>query len=272
MLQTQNLSPASIWILQKYVELENRLEENLVTYELAHSVDGLYKFLWDFYADWYVEYIKTDPSQVPFAKDLFKQFIVTLNPYSPFETEALWQDFFGEKESLALVQKDVSWAKNIWSQIDQNRVGEFQTIVDFISDVRSLRGLFAIDPAVFLEVNSSTKLLSVYADFIKSSSRVHILDQEVEGLYEVASQNYIYKIDIIKYIPDFQKEIKRTEKILESLEKQIKALESQLQNESFLKNAEAEVIAEKRQDLRNRELEKTQQEQKLKYITSSILS
>jgi valyl-tRNA synthetase len=115
-------------------------------------------------------------------------------------------------------------------------------------------------------------LLSVYADFIKSSSRVHILDQEVEGLYEVASQNYIYKIDIIKYIPDFQKEIKRTEKILESLEKQIKALESQLQNESFLKNAEAEVIAEKRQDLRNRELEKTQQEQKLKYITSSILS
>lgn len=270
MFEPKNLSSASIWILEKYLELENRLEENLVTYELAHSVDGLYKFLWDFYADWYVEYLKTDPSQIPFAKELFRQFIVTLNPYSPFETEALWQDFFGEKQPLSFVQKDVNWAKNIWLQVDKNLVKEFQTIVDFISDVRSLRGLFAIDPVVFLEINSSTKLLSIYADFIKSSSRVNIIPENVEGLYEVSGQNYNYKIDIIKYIPDFQKEVNRTEKILQNLQKQIQVLKDQLQNKAFLANAETEVIAEKRQDLANRELEKTQQQEKLKYINQNL--
>lgn len=270
MLKTQNLSPASIWILQKYLQLESNVEENLQSNELAHSIDGLYKFLWDFYADWYVEYLKSDSSQISFAKELFKQFIITLNPYSPFQTEALWKDFFGEKKALAFTRKDPKWAKNLWAEVDQTLVEEFQTVVDFISDVRSLRGLFAIDPAVFLEVNSSTKVLSIYADFIKSSSRVHILDREVDDLYEVTSQKYTYKIDIIKYIPDFQKEIKRTEKIIESLEKQITVLQNQLQNESFLKNAEAEIVLEKRQDLNQRELEKAQQEQKLKYITKSI--
>jgi valyl-tRNA synthetase len=271
MSKLHQLSPASIWILQKYLQLENNLEENLQSYELAHSVDGLYKFLWDFYADWYVEYLKSDSSQITFAKELFKQFIITLNPYSPFQTEALWQDFFGEREVLAFTTKDPNWAKNIWLEVDKTLVEEFQTIVDFVSDIRSLKGLFAIDPVVFLEVNSSTQVLKKYQDFVKSSARVHILDKSSENLYQVTGQNYTYKIDIIKYIPDFQKEIKRTEKIIESLEKQIMVLQNQLQNESFLKNAEVEVVAQKRQDLSQRQLEKTQQEQKLKYITDSLL-
>ena len=92
------LQPASVWILEKYIELEDILEYQLGTYELNKSIDALYKFLWDYYADWYVEYLKTDDTQTVFAKELFKQYTITLSPYSPFETEALWREFFWRRK------------------------------------------------------------------------------------------------------------------------------------------------------------------------------
>ena len=102
---------ASFWILTKYYQLENQLQDSLQSYELAHSVDAIYKFLWDYYADWYVEYLKTDQSQLPFAREIFRQFVITCSPYCPFETEVLWKDFFGEHSLLATEVKDFSWTK-----------------------------------------------------------------------------------------------------------------------------------------------------------------
>ena len=69
-----DLSPASIWIFLKYKGLLESLEKNLKNYELAHSVDAIYHFLWDDFADWYVEYLKTNKTQLDFANDLFKDY------------------------------------------------------------------------------------------------------------------------------------------------------------------------------------------------------
>jgi valyl-tRNA synthetase len=275
-IQTQSeleISPASAWILLEYSKLEQALETNLENFELAHSVEAIYKFLWDYYADWYVEYLKTAIDQIPFAKELFRQFVITLSPYLPFETEALWSQFFGQSSLLAFEIKDLAWTQTQITKLGgpeqtETLAGQFRTVMDFIQDIRSLRGLFAIDPVVKIEVQTDSKILAKYAQFVELNGRATIFDGAVKA-YPIRKSDYQYSIDVLSYLPDKQKEVDRTNKYIASLEKQIKALGSQLNNAEFLEKAGPEVIQEKRQNLTDRELEINQQLDKLKYLVKS---
>ncbi len=277
-MDVSSLSSASVWILEKYLDLEAELEKNLASYELAHSVDALYRFLWDYYADWYVEYLKTDESQLTFAKELFRQYVITLSTYAPFETETLWEEFFKEKRLLAFEPKNAMWARDLQvdiykynqSQSSQDTLKlqskEFGVIINFIEQLRSLRGLFAIDPANPLIVYSQTPILFKYLNYIRLVAKAELINKTKTGLYEVDNLGYTFAIEIFDYVKDKDKEIKRTEKIIQDLQKQIGALNGQLQNDKFLANAEIEIVKEKKADLRDRELELNQQEEKLKML------
>lgn len=261
------LTDASVWIFSKYLELEKELQQNLETYELAHSVDILYKFLWDNFANWYVEYLKTDKSQIPFAKDLFRQYVVTLSPYAPFETEALWEQFFNEKQLLAFELKDINWSKNVLNSIPELATGQnFQDILDLVSDLRSFRGLFAIDPANFIAVKTQNSQFNQYLDFIKLVGRAEVEILNLEGLYIIESNKFSLGINLLDYIKNIPAEIERTNKIIISLDKQILQLQNQLSNQVFLDNAEAEIIQDKQNDLASRQSEKQQQQAKLVYL------
>jgi valyl-tRNA synthetase len=268
-----NLTPASLWILNKYIILEKNLEQNLQSYELAHSVDSLYKYLWDFYADWYVEYLKTEPSQKPFAKDLFKQFIITLSPYMPFETEVLWKEYFGEQKLLALQKKDFNWSANILTETGlsskqiTSQIQEFELVVEFVQNLRSLRGLFAIDPANAVQIYTTSKHLLDYSGFIKLIGKGTLVAEQKLQLYTVKTPDFTYSIDILSYIKDKQNEIQRTQKLISNLEKQAVSLQSQLSNTLFLEKADPEAIKGKQSDLQNRQDEILQQQEKLNFLT-----
>lgn len=265
---TEYLTPASLWILQKYLDLQKQLDENLGQYELAHSVDALYDFLWNSFADWYVEYLKTDETQIPFAKKLFRQFVITLSPFMPFETEVLWKEFFDQSDLLAFEINNNEWCSQLWSSYSDNlaQAQEFNLVVGFIQDLRSTRGLFAIDPAKPIQVYSTSKLLQRYSKFVQVMARSELITQQKLDYYTVKKEGYEYSLDILHYIVDKPSEIARTNKIITDLDKQIVALEKQLANESFVANAETEVVAEKQSDLKNRLAEKAEQEAKLVFL------
>lgn len=273
------MTSASFWILTKYFELETNLESNLLSYELGHNINLIYKFLWDYYADWYIEFLKTqDLKELEFGKQLFQQFVITISPYCPFETEALWSQFFGQKAILASHLKDSQWSTKAFNlyfeQYDlsnlyhDSRYREFDSIVSFVSELRSLRGLFGIDPQLAVEVLSKSPVLFKYQKFISQLAKAKISITENKSLYEVKNNHFAYHIDILKYITDLEHEKKRTNKIILDLDKQIKALEKQLSNQQFVQNAELEIIEEKKQNLKNRNLEILQQQSKLDFFAS----
>ncbi len=270
------ISNASFWILAKYHELETKLDESNSRYELTHSVDAIYKFLWDNYADWYIEYLKTDTDQIPFAKDLFKQFIITTSPYCPFETEALWQNFFDQKTLLAQTVKDFEWTakafsihfniNNLENLTKDKRYTEFQTVVDFVQNLRSTRGLFAIDPANLIQIYTTDNDLLKYKDFIKMIAKTELISKSRTDLYTVKNNEINYSIDILSYIKDKTIEISRTNKIIVDLEKQITGQEAKLNNPKFVENAEAEVIVETKEAIQKRTAELTEQKAKLEFL------
>lgn len=265
-LESITLSPASHWILDQYLTMIQKLDENTQTFELAHAVDALYTFLWDNYADWYVEYLKSDTSQIPFAKALYKEFIISASPFIPFEAEVLWKEYFGETTLLAHHVQSPEFVDTFRSQVDSNKVGEFNNIISFVSSIRSTRGLFAIDPAVALEIQSDSQLLNEYSEFINKAAKVSVTPGLDSSQYSVTLGDITYSIDIASFIEDTAKEITRTNKIIESLEKQKNSLEKQLGNEKFLEKAGEEVVAEKRDQLALRTQEIAEQQSKLKLL------
>ncbi len=271
-----SLNSPSIWILQKFRQLEIEFEQNLQIYELAHNVEGLYKFLWDNYADWYVEYLKTDDSQIGFAVELFKRFLIRLYPYLPFETEVLWKEFIlkhnlsdDTSDLLAFVQKDSEWSKRILEKNRTVSAGEFEPAVDFVKDLRSLRGLFAIDPGTEVNIYTKSKEILQFQDFIKLVAKAELSTELPRGLYKVNKGSYEYALDIFAYIKDRELEIKRTQKLIIDLQKQIGSLEKQLSNQQFLEKAGEEVVIEKKKHLGERKLELSQQEEKMLFLNKS---
>jgi valyl-tRNA synthetase len=266
-MNPSQLSAPSVWILKKFISLQQNLKNSVVEYDIAHAIDDLYKFLWNDYADWYVEYLKTDATDLLFAKELYKQYVLLLSPYSPFETQALWQDFFGETNPVALEIVDEHWATEILKiQLDQNLASQFETIVVFIQSIRSQKGLFGLDPATQIEVFSTSEILSKYQDLIYKMARAKIINQEKMALYNVKLEGFEYSLDINDLVKDKPLELNRTQKIILDLEKQVSQLENQLSNNGFLNSAEEEVILEKKEQLQTRNQEIQLQKDKLEFL------
>jgi valyl-tRNA synthetase len=260
------LTSASRWILERFQQLEQVLDQAEQNFELARSVEALYNFLWNDLADWYVEYLKTDDTQIGFAKELFKQFTITASPYMPFEAEALWQDFFGEEDLLAFELKNPNWSHQVCQNNPNIQSKEFANVIEIITKIRSMRGLFAIDPAQKLEVFTTQTELQAYQAFFQLVAKTELKFEPKTDLYTFEVDGQAFSLDILNYIKDKQSEIQRTNKLIESLNKQIQALQSQLHNQNFLQNAEKAVIAEKKSDLRKRQEELEAQTAKLKFL------
>ena len=262
-VETGELSSASHWIESEFTDLQKVLATSKDEYKLSHSVDALYTFFWDKYADWYVEYLKTDPSQLHFAKSLFERMIITLSPFMPFLCEALWKDFFGNNDLLSWeIEKDSD------IEIDQEKVRDFKLTKNIITSIRSQRGLFAIDPGLSIQMDYTGNSLENSSDYIKLLTRTEVA--QVDGIpdesYSFTIDQHSLSFDLKSYLEDVSAEKSRTEKHIESIQKQINSLEKQLTNQGFLKNALPEVVAEKRQDLEDRNIELANNKHKLKFL------
>jgi valyl-tRNA synthetase len=260
--QLSDLSSASVWILEKYTKLQSELEKNLQTYEMTHSINAIYGFLWDDFADWYVEYLKSDETQLAFAYKLYRQFIITLSPYLPFETQAIWQDYFAQKNLLPFEKANVEWHTKFPSTATSD---SFKKIIELIQDIRSTKGLYAIDPVIFVDLYTTNRVYSEYEYFIKLMARANISVQD-ESVGQFVNPKFEYSINILDYIKDKEFEIIRTNKLVDSLKKQITQIESQLANQKFIDNAEPESILQKKNDLEERNFELKAQLSKLEIL------
>ena len=261
------LAPATVWILNEFRVLCLRLENNCGTYDLAKSVSEIYTFVWDNLADWYVEYLKTDESQLAISNKLFKELIVTLHPYLPFETQSLWNNLYPDGGELSFVSQDLQWLCELIKTNDkQSKVDEFEDVIQLIKDVRSIKGLFGLDPVLPINIKTSSETLLKYSQYLKLLAKVHLEITPNLDTYQISNKSFTISIDILSYIKDKEAEIVRTHKIIENLQKQALSLESQLANQKFIENAESSVITEKRLDLDNRQSEIQEQKTKLEIL------
>lgn len=206
----EKLSLASIWILERFEKCQQEVNISIEKLEISVVIETLYRFLWDEFAAWYLEYLKTDNSDLEFGKVIFEKYIVILSPFAPFVSQFLWENFFGKTDLLAnlnlenlenLENWENSQTSNSTDKIENNlhkkipknsknslitlpkiedkdlvKIEEFEKIISFVTKIRSLRGLFGIDFGTLITILTDNHSLFQFAKFAKHLAKVEIED------------------------------------------------------------------------------------------------
>jgi valyl-tRNA synthetase len=261
------------WILSRLSRTISEVTKSLDEFKYNEPLNQLYKFFWNDFCDWYLEWAKPrmqDSQQKLIAQSvlafILDQTLRLLHPFVPFITEGIFQKLneiapnrrlnglIEVKESKALVVAE--WPKKIDHLIDEDAEKQIELVKDAIRTVRDIRSNRNIPPKKLLVVSAksqqeSVDILNRNAGLIEQLAGVREFKAGIETVkpataaVAIADATEVYVHDAIAP----QVERKRLEKQKDKIEKAKKAAEVKLGNEDFVKKAKPKVVAKAKEKL-----------------------
>ncbi len=140
--------PLTRWILDALNRAIEEANASLEAYRLDEYAAACYRFTWDTFCDWFVEFAKpalaeTEVRQT--AAYVLGTILRMMHPAMPFVTEELW-DRFGYGEPFSLIR--ASWPEPVPIPDAEAARAELDWVVRLISEVRSVRTEMNVPPSV----------------------------------------------------------------------------------------------------------------------------
>jgi valyl-tRNA synthetase len=254
------------WILSRLAQTIEATTTGLDEYKFSEPLGELYKFFWNDFCDWYLEWAKPriqDETDKPIAQNVLAfvldRILRLLHPFVPFITEGLYgklneiapaRGLCGIAEGRvegAIVTAD--WPANMPELVDEDteqKIGLVQSVIRTIRDIRNNRN---IAPGKLLVVSAKSQkenveVLNPNSALIRQLAGVSEFKAAAEiekpataavGITEAAE---VYVHDAI----DIKAEQKRLEKQKKQIERAKEATEAKLSNKNFIKKAKQEVV------------------------------
>ena len=251
-----NLSTADRWILSRLHRATKEVNESLEAFRFNDVALTIYKFIWNEYCDWYIEFCKSKlsnpgPERVAAQNVLIHVLdsaLKLLHPFMPFITEEIWQKLPQSEESIMVS----AFPECRESYLNESVEKEMALVMEVITGVRNIRGEMNLNPGLKLNVLVKTqndeikKTLQDQSLYIKELARIEQFEMgsNIEKP-NVSASSVLGGMDLIiplEGIMDFQEERNRVEKELKKIEKDLIFLNKKLSNPNFVKKAPAEVI------------------------------
>jgi valyl-tRNA synthetase len=259
---------ADKWILSRLTDTIAETTGSLDEFKYSEPLAVLYKFFWNDFCDWYLEWAKPrmqDERKRPIAQNVLAfvldQTLRLLHPFVPFITEGIFQklnEIAPARRLKGLVEAKNAGALVIaeWPQITdrlrdtdaERQIDIIQTAIRTIRDIRSNRN---IPPKESLVVsvksqqdivdilNRNAGLISQLASVKDFNAGTDIVKPE-NAAVSIAGVMEIYVHEAI----DPQAERCRFEKQKQQIEKAKESVEAKLANENFITKAKPEVVAQ----------------------------
>jgi len=240
------------WIISRTMKTIREVENHLNNFRVNDAVRLIYDRFWFEFCDWYLEMIKPSIGKgeeerersMKVALWVMSQFLKMLNPFIPCIAEEIYHILFETDKSLS----EEEWPVYEKTLEDEDVENEVSFVMEFVENVRNVRGEFKIHPSVDLTVfldgdERKMKLLEEEMPWIVHLTRVKKLEK---GTRRTESAFFGLKgLDV--YVPlegliDVDKERERLRKEYDKLVKEIEKLEGRLSNEDFLKKAPEKVV------------------------------
>ena len=264
---------AERYIVSRCHELVMTVTESLEIYSFGDAGKQIQEFLWDEYADWYIEVSKTRDGEAAAASKrvlvyVFDRCMRLLHPFMPFLTETLWQLTPHEGESLMTAPWPMDEQK---LAVDREAISSFGSIQALVRTIRNARAEYNVEAGkkisavvvapsqsmkskIEAEVASVALLGRIDATELKvvmfddptfSSSEmgkaVHlIVEDDAQNEGAKAMEAYLPLASLV----DAEKEKKRLTKQAEKLRKDIAGLEGRLASKGFAEKAPPHILAE----------------------------
>ena len=249
---------ADRWILHRLQELKAEVKQATLDYRFNDAAQGLYRFIWGEFCDWYLEMIKPRMQSGDEAKKALTQrclftvlseTMVLLHPIMPFVTQEIWTHLPGLAGTDIAVQPFPEAVEALKDPEAARRMELFQGVV---AAVRNIRSELLIDPAKRLSllvrtvsgddrtvIDENAGLIVFLARLEKVEAGPDVKGPRASGTAVVNGNELFVPLE---GIVDFDAELARLDKELGKLDKEIAAVTRKLANEGFTAKAPAEVV------------------------------
>ncbi|MCR8702442.1 valine--tRNA ligase [Weissella cibaria] len=258
------LTLADKWILSRLNETIASVTKNFDKFEFGEAGRSLYNFIWNDFADWYIEMTKETLNGNDEAAKKNVQAVLAyvldntlrlLHPIMPFVTEAIWQEMPHDGESIvvAAYPEEKAELDNPTAEAD------FQSLTDLIKAVRTIRTEANAPMSTEIDVLIKTSDENLARIFDENSDYINrfVKPKSLEISADVAAPK-LAMTQIISgaevYVPleeliDLDEEIARLQGDVKKFAGEVKRAEGKLGNEKFVNNAPEAVVAEEREKL-----------------------
>ena len=228
------------WILDRLHETTEKVSKHLEKYEIGPAYELVYHFIWDDFADWYIEASKTQYNQDILTYVLETVLKIT-HPFAPFVTETIW-DTLKWEDSLLITSE---WPKTMKG--DKKKAKDFEDIREIVSEIRQLQTAMSL---------SNESLYHKDSDFLEENSALIINLTGLSKIQKVSSGKGLHLtktrheawIDI-----EEQKAAEYMNKLMkrrDELKGNIASVEQRLKNKGYLKNAPKNLIEESKNTIK----------------------
>ncbi|HRH58588.1 MAG TPA: valine--tRNA ligase [Chitinophagales bacterium] len=253
--KVNNNEAVFIWFEHKLELLKENLEKSYASYRLSEALIDLYKFIWDDFCSWYLEFVKPPFGEkidvLSYKKTIqyFEELMKLLHPFMPFITEEIYH-YLNESKSADIII--TAYPKN--GTYDLKIIQEGEKLKEIISAVRDVRNKNGLSPKVILTVYIQTKDKSLYEKFgtliqkIANINSIIFTEKEVENTVSQLIQTDKIYIETGVQIDTESERKKITEEIL-YYKGFIESVNKKLSNEKFVANAKPEIIENERKKM-----------------------
>jgi len=242
----------------------------LEAYRFDEYAAACYRFVWNSYCDWFIEFAKPvlngpDGAEKDEARGAAQHVLGTilrlLHPAIPFVTEELW-DHFGYGPECSLIR--APWPEAVPVTEAQAAREELDSIIALISEIRSLRA----DLAVPVKVQGTLWVFPEPGAEAVISRRMDVYDGALKRLAtlgelhlksQVARRSAIAGAEIpaegVRYDLRFGDDVDlaaagaKLRKARAAAESEVRKVEAKLGNPDFIARAKEEVVEENRERL-----------------------
>lgn len=246
------------WILSELQTTTQAVTEGIEAYKFNEASAAIYRFIWNIFCDWYVEFTKPifqgdDEAAIKETRAVMAHcldsILKLLHPFMPFVTEALWQGLAASRDKQLIV---TDWPKADDSLKNEKAADEINWMIDLISGIRSAKSDLNIPPGAkaplfVIDADDSTKAklsdnLNILERLARLESTTHT-DKVPEGALQIVVAGVTYALPLAGLI-DIEAERARLNKEMGKLEGELKKITGKLSNENFRSKAPEAVIAE----------------------------
>jgi valyl-tRNA synthetase len=273
------------WIVGETAKAAAAVTRELEARRFNEAAGALYKFVWNVYCDWYLEFIKpllngedeaakTETRRT--AAWVLDQILILLHPFMPFITEELWTrtaEFGARRQGMLITE---AWPQLSLDLVDEQAEGEIDWMVRLIAETRSTRSELNVPPGAKIPLlligadKATENRLERYQDLIDRMAR---LDYSTSAK-EAPAGSVTFVLDgatvalPLQGVVDLPAEAARLAKDIAKLEGEVAKMDQKLGNRQFVERAPEEVVEE----LRERREETAASAAKLQHALAQIQS
>jgi valyl-tRNA synthetase len=244
------------WIAHQTSAAATDVTDALTSYRFNDAANLAYRFVWNIYCDWYLEFAKPlllGPDSeakaetraiVAWARD---EILKLLHPFMPFITEELWA-VTGHEGLLALTEWP--WGPGTWNPQAATEIG---WVIDVVTAIRSARAEMNVNvPLPLVLARTSDQIWERsqrWSEFLKRTARISDITRlpaYPPGTMQLVVGNETIGLTIAGLI-DLAAEKARLDKELAKADADIKRVDAKLGNEKFVANAPEEIVEEEKE-------------------------